>query len=87
MHQLGLERLDQGGELAPPQEPEPSVEHVGVEPHAGRRQPVVMDRAARDDGNLLHAGRVQACHHVGGVRLGATIGAARHDLQDAHTQA
>ena len=30
---------------------------------------------------------VQARHHVGRVRLGATVGAARHDVQDAHAAA
>src|SRR5262245_30484533 len=43
-----------------------------------------MERGAGNDGDLLHAGRLQAGHHVGRVGLRPAVGAARHHVQYAH---
>src|SRR6185295_12358087 len=43
-----------------------------------------MNGCAREDRHLLNTRRLQACHHVGGIGLRATVGATRHDVQDAH---
>ena len=86
VHQIWLEVVDQLGELAPAPQSEPAVQHIGGERHARRRQPLMMDRCARDHRHLLQRPCLQARHHIGGIRLGATIGAARHDVQDAHVR-
>ena len=82
--ELRLEAVDEGGEPAAAQRTEPGIEHVGGERDTRCGEPVMMDRGARDHGDLLHARHVQAGHHVGGVGLRASVGAARHDVQDAH---
>ena len=84
VHQIGLETVDERGQLAPPKEAEPALQHVRGERHPRCGQPLAMDGRAGEHGHLLQARCLQARHHVGGVGLRATIGAARHDVQDAH---